>query len=94
MATIILMVESLFKSTRHMDTDYEVSVTSYFMNKTGERELPPPLKNLLSDLGFTYNAEEGSYYYSNPSGDSVPDEFKAKTMGAIIKVIQQSYSDL
>lgn len=76
------------------DIDVKVIPTAYFTKKTGLDHLPESLQQDLSELGFYYNDEVGALYYANPSGQAVPDAFKRKTMGAIMKVIQHSYMDL
>lgn len=76
------------------DIDVKVIPTSYFIEKTGTEQLPEDLQQALDNLGFTYDEQVGAYYYANPSGRSVPDQFKRQTMGAIHQTIQASYTDL
>ncbi|GAB6991087.1 hypothetical protein [Paenibacillus pini] len=76
------------------DVDVKVLPTAYFMEQTGIQELPNELQQSLTSLGYSYDEEVGGYYYSNPSGKAVPDAFKGQTIGAIVQVIQQRYSDL
>ncbi|WP_281974337.1 hypothetical protein [Halobacillus litoralis] len=80
--------------TGFTDVDVWVYPTKYFKEQTGLTELPQQLKNKLRDLGFSYNDEVDGYYYSNPTGESVPDDFKGKTLGAIIGVANEGYSEL
>lgn len=74
------------------DVDVRVSATDYFTAQTGLKELPNDLRQALLRLGYTYEEEMGSAYFSNPSGQAVPDSFKGQTIGAIIEVIHGSYS--
>lgn len=76
------------------DVDAWVYPTEYFKERTGENELPDELQEALTHLGYSFNDKIGSYYYANPTGEAVPDAFKGQTMGAIIKVIQNSYLSL
>ncbi|MGP4059506.1 hypothetical protein [Halobacillus sp. H74] len=80
--------------TGFTDVDVWVYPTEYFKEQTGLTELPQQLKNKLRDLGFTYNDEVGAYYYRNLTGESVLDDFKGKTLGAIIRVANEEYSEL
>ena len=56
------------------------------LNKPVPRELPIELINTLISLGYYFEENDGSYYYSNPTGEPVPDAFKGQTMMAIRKV--------
>ncbi|BBH23430.1 hypothetical protein Back11_47750 [Paenibacillus baekrokdamisoli] len=76
------------------DVDVKIFQTTYFSEQTGLEELPNDLIQALIPLGYYYDAEIGSYYFSNPTGDAVPDAFKGQTIMAIIKVITHSYSHL
>lgn len=76
------------------DIDVKVIPAPYFIEKTGTEHLPERLQQALGNLGFTYDEQVGAYYYANPSGQSVPDQFKRQTMGAIHQTIQESYKDL
>lgn len=76
------------------DIDVKVIPTPYFIEKTGKKQLPEELQQALDNLGFTYDEQVGAYYYANPSGQSVPDQFKRQTMGAIHQTIQASYTEL
>lgn len=76
------------------DIDARILPTDYFTEQTGSGELPIDLINVLLSLGFYYEENLGCYYYSNPTGEPVPDAFKGQTIMAIRKVIHQSYSHL
>jgi hypothetical protein len=76
------------------DIDARVYPTTFFMERTGLSELPDQLKQSLTKLGYDYDESIGSYFYSNPTGDPVPDSFKGRTMGALIDVVRGSYSDI
>jgi len=76
------------------DIDVKVIPTPYFIEKTGKKQLPEDLQQALGNLGFAYHEKIGAYYYANPSGQSVPDQFKRQTMGAIHQTIQASYTEL
>lgn len=81
-------------STGAGDVDVKVFPTNYFVEQTGVGELPIELQQLLIDSGYSYDEEIGHYYFLNPTGEAVEDAFKGKTMGAILNVIQQSFSHL
>ncbi|MFC0188724.1 hypothetical protein ACFFJY_10530 [Fictibacillus aquaticus] len=66
------------------DIDVEIRPTPYFTEKTGLTNLPENLQELLQNLGFSFHEEKGAYYYCNPEGESVPDDFKTKTMNTIM----------
>jgi hypothetical protein len=76
------------------DVDARIFPTNYFTEQTGLEDLPNDLQHSLTSLGYNYNEKIRSYYYSNPTGKAVPDSFKGQTLGAIIKVIRESYSHL
>lgn len=76
------------------DIDVIVYPTEYFKEKTGLTGLPEELIQSLSELGYYYDEKVGSYYYLNPTGESVHDSFKVKTMGTILGIIGKSYSHL
>lgn len=80
--------------TSNHDIDAKVYPTSYFKEQTKIEKVPNDLEELLEALGYTYDKREGSCYFSNPSGKAVSDEFKGKTMAAIRKVIQASFSNI
>lgn len=72
------------------DVDVSIRVTDYYTELTGETELPDELARQLEALGYYYNEEVGTLYYANPTGESVPDEFKGKTIGTLIQYIMQN----
>lgn len=76
------------------DIDAWVLPTNYFLEQTGEKELPLELQKDLVSLGYSYSSHVDGYYYSNPSGVAVPDAFKGKTMQAIQHCISVNYSSL
>lgn len=76
------------------DVDVTISPTSCFTETTGERALPSELANALIGLGYSYDADKGSCYYCNPSGEAVPDAFKGRTIAAIAQTIKQACSHL
>lgn len=80
--------------TGPMDIDVTISVTEYFTKQTGINQIPVPLRQSLSNLGYQFNEESGTCFYSDPNGHSVPDEFKGKTFGAIIEILNNDYSHL
>ncbi|TQR18715.1 hypothetical protein FG384_15720 [Psychrobacillus vulpis] len=76
------------------DVDVTVLPSIYFMEHSGLEGLPSELQNSLSHLGYNHDKKIRGYYFSNPSGMAVTDQFKGQTIGAIIEVIRKSYSDL
>jgi len=76
------------------DVDVRIVPTKYFTEQTGLEDLPNDLQHALTSIGFYYNEKIGSYYFSNPTGEAVHDSFKGQTLGAIMKVIRESYSYL
>ncbi|MFU8648729.1 hypothetical protein ACNA06_15585 [Lysinibacillus sp. RSDA_15] len=76
------------------DIDVKVYSTNYFFEQTGLKELPTNLTHELASIGYYFDDTMDSYYFSNPTGEAVSDAFKGKTMGAILGVIQQSFSHL
>lgn len=69
------------------DVDVRISPTNYYVEQTGSGEWPGDLSDDLIALGFRYEENTGSYYYSNPAGEPVPDAFKGQTMSAIRKAV-------
>lgn len=80
--------------TGREDVDVKVIPTEYFIEKTGCPSLPEALADRLSALGYRFNESIGAYYYSNPEGVSVPDDFKGKTIRSIVEVTEQYFSHL
>ncbi|SEM75558.1 hypothetical protein SAMN04489762_0948 [Terribacillus saccharophilus] len=76
------------------DVDVMIYPTDYFIERTGLKELPEDLKQALINLEFYYDNEVGHYYYADAHKNAVPDAFKGQTIGAILKVIRQSYQNL
>ncbi|WEG14697.1 hypothetical protein PU629_10255 [Pullulanibacillus sp. KACC 23026] len=76
------------------DIDAKIYPTALFKQKTGSETIPEELATQLEKLGYTYNPEIKGYYYLDPNSEAVSDEFKGKTMMSIMKVIQNSYSNL
>lgn len=76
------------------DVDVKIHLTSYYTEQTGSKEFPYDLKLSLTNLGFSYDKKISGYCYSNPTGEAIPDDFKGQTIGAIINVIRNSYSNL
>lgn len=76
------------------DIDVKVLPTKYFTEQTGLEVLPSELQRILSSIGFYYDKEIQSYYFANPTGKAVTDDFKAQTIGAIVEVIHKFYSHL
>lgn len=76
------------------DIDVKILPTKYYTELTGITELPNDLQISLTNLGYSYDETIGGYYFSNHSGEAVPDAFKGQTMGVILKVIQESLSHL
>ncbi|MGI8313743.1 hypothetical protein [Halobacillus mangrovi] len=76
------------------DVDVWVYPTVYFTEQTGLTELPAGLQNALKGLGFEYNQEKDALYYANPTGESVPDQFKGHTLGTIIGFIKSNHANL
>lgn len=76
------------------DVDVKIYPTNYFTEQTGLIELPASLQQSLSNLGYYYDEQIGSFYFLNPNGEAVPDSFKGQTMGIVIKEIQQSFTNL
>lgn len=80
--------------TGESDIDVKVFPTQYFTEQTGLVELPTDLQHALTSIGYYFDEKNDSYYFSNPTGEAVPDAFKGKTIGAILGVIQHSFSNL
>ena len=76
------------------DVDVKVFPTKYFTEQTGLDVLPSDLQHLLSRIGFHYDKKMQSYYFANPTGQAVSDQFKGQTIGAIVEVIHRLYSHL
>ncbi|MEC3884237.1 hypothetical protein VKA52_10910 [Halobacillus sp. HZG1] len=75
------------------DVDVWIYPTDYYKNQTGMEEIPQELETSLTALGFGYSEEKDALYYANPKGESVPDNFKGKTMGTVIGFIKMNDED-
>lgn len=76
------------------DVDVKIFPTDYFTEQTGLEELPQALQQSLISFGFSCGERTGCYYYSNPSGEAIPDAFKGQIIGTILKEIHDSYQSL
>lgn len=76
------------------DIDVKIFPTNYFTEQTGLVELPIDLQHSLTSIGYYFDENINSYYFLNPTGEAVPNEFKVKTMGAILGVIKNSFSNV
>ncbi|HDX9630078.1 TPA: hypothetical protein ROY30_003795 [Bacillus cereus] len=76
------------------DVDVKIFTTDYFTEQTGLEELPKTLQQSLTNFGFSCDENAGCYYYSNPSGEAIPDAFKGQIIGTILKEIHDSYPSL
>ncbi|PEC51804.1 hypothetical protein COK56_27930 [Bacillus cereus] len=76
------------------DVDVKIFTTDYFTEQTGLEELPKTLQQSLTNFGFSCDEGNGCYYYSNPSGEAIPDAFKGQIIGTILKEIHDSYQSL
>lgn len=70
--------------------DYDVTIypTAYYEKLTRSTALPMALQKDLRAIGFKCDEEKGSCYYETRTGEAVPDNFKHRTMGAIVCYIQ------
>ncbi|ARJ38632.1 hypothetical protein SporoP8_06975 [Sporosarcina ureae] len=80
--------------TGTMDVDVKIYCTDYFMARTGSKNIPIELQQSLASLGYSYNAQVDAYYYSNPSGLTVSNAFKGKTIDAIIELTDVLYKTI
>ncbi|MHC2834622.1 hypothetical protein [Bacillus sp. F9_6S_D1_P_5] len=76
------------------DVDVQIFPTDYFTEQTGLEELPKALQQSLTNFGFSCDEGNGCYYYSNPSGEAIPDAYKGQIIGMILKEIHNSYPSL
>ncbi|HDR7514583.1 hypothetical protein AB1I92_25695 [Bacillus mobilis] len=76
------------------DVDVKIFTTDYFTEQTGLGALPKSLQQSLTNFGFSCDEKAGCYYYSNPSGEAIPDAFKGQIIGTILKEIHDSYQSL
>lgn len=80
--------------TSNKDVDVKILPTSYFKKQTKIDGIPNNLQELLKEFGYSYDSNEECCKYSNPLGIAVVDEFKGKTIEAIGKVIEESFSNI
>ncbi|PGT74621.1 hypothetical protein COD86_10835 [Bacillus cereus] len=76
------------------DVDVKIFTTDYFTEKTGLEALPKDLQQSLTNFGFSCDEGASYYYYSNPSGEAIPDAYKGQIIGMILKEIHNSYPSL
>lgn len=76
------------------DVDVKIFPTDYFTEQTGLEELPKALQQSLTNFGFSCDEGNGCYYYSNPSGEAIPDAYKGQIIGMILKETHNSYPSL
>lgn len=76
------------------DVDVMIYPTDYFTEVTNLNDLPEDLQQSLIELGYSLDKKVGRYYYSDPYEKAIPDTFKGQTIGAILKVIQNSYQNI
>ena len=80
-------------STGKNDLDVKVAISDYFKETTGLKDVPHILIESLEELGFT--CQDGSYcYYATPDQKPVPDAFKGRTLGLLMKIIEENYAEL
>lgn len=76
------------------DIDVKIYGTNYFMQRTGSKDIPAELQYSLINMGYSYNPQLDAYYFSNPSGLTVSNDFKGKTIDAIIEVTNALYKSI
>jgi hypothetical protein len=76
------------------DIDVWIVPSHYYIEQTTFTDLPVELQILLGNLGYKHNETIGAFYYSTESDETVPDEFKGQTIGAISGVIIKHFSHL
>lgn len=74
------------------DIDVWIVPSKYYMDSTETTELPEELQLLLKALGYWYDCDKGTLYYSTSNDETVPDSFKGQTIGAISS-ITKNYQD-
>lgn len=80
-------------SSTNDDVTIYVAVTDYFKSKTGSTQVPTSLANKLKALGFSVDSSD-RYFYTNPTGESLPESFKGSVMQAVVGAIMTEYIDL
>lgn len=76
------------------DVEVKIYLTKYFTEQTGCIGLPDVLQEALGKLGYNYDKKTGISYYVNPTGEPVADSFKGQTLGLLMEIIQNNYSNL
>ncbi|TDL31388.1 hypothetical protein E2R51_13545 [Jeotgalibacillus sp. S-D1] len=76
------------------DVDVTILPTPYFYEYTESKNISESMQHSLGTLGYTYIKEKDILYYKNPINKSVPDSFKGQTMGAVMKIIKEDYTNL
>lgn len=69
------------------DADAWVLPTDYYIEQTGQKEIPTQMQQSLALIGYVYKPEIQGMYYCNPTGEAVEDAFKGQTMRAILSCI-------
>lgn len=74
--------------------DIEASVypTEYYKEKTGKAELPAHLVESLTKLGYTCQENLQCCQFREPGGKAVKDEFKGRTVGALLEAIKKDFT--
>ncbi|GGL65733.1 hypothetical protein GCM10007968_32190 [Sporolactobacillus putidus] len=70
------------------DIDVSIYPAPYFIEKTGYSQLPDDLQDKLIRLGYSYNDKMAAFYYLNPDGETVSDNFKKQTITAVVSSVQ------
>jgi len=80
-------------STGKNDLDVRVETSDYFKKSTGLESIPSDLAETLEEVGF--DCHENKYcYYATPDKKPVPDAFKGRTLGLLMKLIEEKYAHL
>lgn len=69
------------------DLDVYIIPSHYYKEQTNERELPAEIQTQLLALGYSYSPDVDGFYFSNPLGKHVDDDFKKRTMGTLFRWI-------
>ncbi|PLS18915.1 hypothetical protein CVD28_00505 [Bacillus sp. M6-12] len=78
--------------TSEGNKELNISLTDYFVERTGLSEFPLEIQESLHFLGMSYNEEERAFSYQDPNGGAVSDIFIGKALKAVTTVIQNSYA--
>lgn len=85
---IVRNEENLFEvHTGIGDLDVYIVPSHYYKEQTEERELPTEIQTELLALGYSYSPHVDGFYFSNPLGKHVEDDFKKRTMGTLFRWI-------